>query len=331
MNTILSNCLPPAKTRLGLDLGALLLAVVVTGCGGGGSAATSIATAPLPAATSAPPIVASPSAPSWGGHFVGSVRIADAYYFADALLTVDGSVRLYIGGPVAASGMPGTLQSKTARYSQFVGNVEVRGNEANGVGAMVANGCSPPYILLGECGDNVLGNVHIIVQSGDNRLLQGEIVLNANSRTLKQNGATHTLFLDMRDWNGGFAVPTFSQTPQGLYQEELAEFAVGTDTTISVDRDGKMFFESAASGCIGNGIIAPRADWRLSVYVLIYEVTLRIDNCQGPYERLNGSFAGLATWSIMELWDSDLVLRFWLTEQGWPNSKVPLMLSARPL
>ena len=58
---------------------------------------------------------------------------------------------------------------------------------------------------------------------------------------------------------------------------------------MSVDGAGRIFFQSAHSACTGNGTLAPHRDGVFNVY----DVTLTIDNCGGPYAYLNGEYEGL--------------------------------------
>lgn len=288
----------------------LLLAQTVAGCGGGGSAATPSATALPSVATTPPPVVASPSAAGWGGRYVGTAKIADRYYFADALLTADGSVSLYVGGEVAASEAPsgsGALQTtKPPDFSQLVAQVAIRGIEATGNAVSVS-----------DRGAVMAGNIRIVVQS---ERLQGEIQLSTSTAAL-------TLLLDMQSWTGSYVLSAKQQSLQGLYQEQLAGFAVGTDTIVSIDLAGRLFFQSATSGCTGNGTVRPHLDGLFNVY----DVTLSIAGCKPAYGYLNASYQGLASTSPSNYWAYDSVLRIWLTEQSWEMPTGAIMMSARRL
>ena len=66
-----------------------------------------------------------PARRSATGAIVGTVTIGDTDYFGDALLTEDGAIRLYVGGPGTSSG---AIQGRTlGGTAQFVGNVELFG------------------------------------------------------------------------------------------------------------------------------------------------------------------------------------------------------------
>jgi len=81
-----------------------LLLAGLGACGGSGSGASAIPPSAGPSTTPAslPSTPASaPSAQAWGGHFIGTVTIGDVDYYGDALLTSDGAIRVYVGGPYA--------------------------------------------------------------------------------------------------------------------------------------------------------------------------------------------------------------------------------------
>jgi hypothetical protein len=65
-----------------------------------------------------------------------------------------------------------------------------------------------------------------------------------------------------------------------------------------------LFFQSAHSGCIGNGTLAPHLDGEFA----IFDVTLTIASCNAPYNYLNGEFEGLATTNASSIWDYDSLL-----------------------
>ena len=154
---------PVAHILLGLLLAQALAACGGSGSGGGsdadtGSVAPPVATTPVvatPPPSAAPPSESPPSAmpptvpPARGmsrhGRFVGKVTIGETAYFGDALLTVDGAIRLYVGGPYAPSGV---IQGRTPEGSaQVVGTVEVHGDQVSGTGVVIGQGCSGPQVV----------------------------------------------------------------------------------------------------------------------------------------------------------------------------------------
>jgi hypothetical protein len=113
--------------------------------------------------------------------------------------------------------------------------------------------------------------------------------------------------LELTPWNNYYVIPARLELLAGQYMEELAEFAFDGDVTISVDPAGQLFFQSARSGCIGNGALAPHLDGKFNVF----DVTLTIESCNAAYAYLNGAYEGLATTTPSTYWDYDSLLRIW--------------------
>src|SRR5687768_15384906 len=73
------------------------------------------------------------------GRFIGIVRIRNIDYFGDALVTDDGRMRLYVGGPYATSD---SLQVTRAHGAmQFVGTIDLRNGAMFGSGVILVEGC----------------------------------------------------------------------------------------------------------------------------------------------------------------------------------------------
>ena len=70
----------------------------------------------------AAPAVRSATGDAWQGRYVGTVTIGDVQYFGDAILTADGLIRLYVGGPYDDSGV--LPQIVPAASAQLVGTVQ---------------------------------------------------------------------------------------------------------------------------------------------------------------------------------------------------------------
>src|SRR5690606_38806944 len=67
---------------------------------------------------------------------------------------------------------------------------------------------------------------------------------------------------------------------------------------VSSDRADRIFFQSTATECIGNGTLAPHAEGQYVVHV----VSVLVESCAKGFEHLNGTYSGLATW-IREWWE----------------------------
>jgi hypothetical protein len=284
-------------------LSELLLASLLAACGGGGEGvgapASSQAAVSPPAAPNAPP----PAFP-WTGHFVGTVEVAGQLLFGDAYLTTDGSVRLYIGGPYTDSG---ALQKTVpARSEQLVGSLSVSGDRARGAGLILGQQCDSaahsPFCDAPASADMSMSLTPGIVAGINVQDIEGQIQAAASS-------GSETWLLHLSPW-GPFQPLTVSKAQ---FKELLAEFASGGDTVIVFDDTGAMFFQSAHSGCVGNGMISNSV------------ATLTIDNCNGAFAYLNGEYSGLATSESSSLWDYDSLLRVWLSKS--PGAATPAALT----
>ena len=279
-----------------LVLGFVLVQALV-GCGGGGNGQGA------PAVTNvAVPAVPSESGDAWQGRYVGTVTIGDVNYYGDALLTADGLIRLYVGGP---GGNDGTIQETVpAGSAQLVGTLHGQTNQISGDGLVFGQECavSAPIRFCAEVGH---ANISIGVVSDSPVDIQGQILVTTSA-------GTETWSLDLGSWPNYYTLPA---TPAGLaghYQEALAEFSTNGDTIISMAADGSLFFQGAGSGCMGNGQSRPH----LAGAVSVYDVSLSISGCQAPYDYLNRTFSGLASVSPSDYWDYDTVLRMWLSQDA---------------
>lgn len=276
--------------------GGLLLG----GCGGGdGQSAVPASTtrsAPAPS-----PVATPKTGDAWQGRYVGTVTIGGVQYFADAMLTADGLIRLYLGGPYADDGLiPQTVPSSSA---QLVGTLQEQTNQISGDGLVFGQQCgaSDPIRFCAEIGH---ANISIAVSSADSSdVIQGNILVTTSA-------GAETWSLDMYAFSNYYVdLPAAQGGLVGNYQEELADFAVSGDTIISIDAEGVLSFQSASSGCTGNGQLRPH----LNGAVNVYDVALTITGCNAQYSYLNSTFAGLATTSPSDEWNYDSNLRMWLS------------------
>lgn len=291
-----------------------LLLIALSACGGGSNDQSSV---PVPPPTSQsapapPPKVTPESGDAWQERYVGTVTIGGVQYFGDAILTADGLIRLYVGGPYDDDGLlPLTVPASSA---QLVGTLHGEANQISGDGLVFGQDCaaSNPIRFCAEIGQ---ANISIAVVPVDPfasifASLQGKILVTTSAGTETWSldmGAFSNYYIDLPATKGGLA---------SKYQEELADFALSGDTIISIDAAGVLFFQSASSGCTGNGQVRPHLDGAVNVY----DVSLTISGCNAPYNYLNSTFDGLATSSPSDEWNYDSYLRMWLSQ---PNPNVP--------
>ena len=292
-----------------LPASAVLIAVQLLASCGGGSPADQPVTVASPPPTGAPS--STPSAHS-GGRFIGTVKIADKTYFGDALITVDGTVRLFVGAPGSYDG--GLQTYKPSVSEQFVGTVTLQGTAASGTGVVMGQYCAGFQLPGPYCGKNAPAEIHLSLGSTD---LQGDVQVAAT-------GAPEWI-LDLGYWPNYYELPTGSLA--GEYREDIAEFSTNGDTIINIDSNGSLFFQSVSSGCVGNGLVHSHLDGRYGVY----DISLTLANCKPPYTHLNGEYAGLAADSAGNYWDYDDELRIWVSSTTAGPAAPALTMLATPL
>jgi len=299
-----------------LCLGLLGALRVLAGCGGGSSGGSrGEGAVSSPTRSGAPPAV---SGDAWQGRYVGTVTIGGVQYFGDALLTADGAIRLYVGGPYADDG---TLQmSVPAGSAQLVGTLRAQADQLVGTAVIFGQDCAaaPASRFCRQMGR---GEISVAFVSGS---IQGDIAVATD------DGA-ETWSLDLGNWNNYYVLPAVTAYLAGHYQETLAEFTLDGDTIVSIDANGALSLQSANSGCTGNGTLRPHLDGAVNVY----DVSLVIESCIAPYDYLNSTYTGLATTSPSSYWDYDTVLRMWLSRPDPDGSssapQAALMMSGEPL
>jgi hypothetical protein len=304
---------------MGRLLVGLLFAQTMAGCGGagangGGASVSPVSAGPVPAPPASPP-----AAQAWGGHFFGTVTIGGTGYYGDAILTSDGAIRLYVGGLDNNGGAIQFIRPESSE--QFVGSLEVHGDQASGSGVIIGQQCAPPHDHVGFCGENATGEIHVAqyaVTSGYGIGIQGEIRVTAND-------ATETWSVDLVPLVSSDGPKAYTASLVGQWQEAVAEFAPDGDVVVSVDPSGQWFFQSASSGCVGNGTLAPHLDGQFDVF----DVTLTIASCKPPYDYLNGVLEGLATTTPSSLWDYDSNFRAWLSKPDGAPSQAAVTMLAR--
>jgi hypothetical protein len=292
-------------------LAVLIVPTVLTlaGCGGSGSE-------PQPAAQAPPPVAGpAPAIDPWTGRFIGTVTIGGEAHFADALLTQDGEVRMHLSVTGLWSGALGSTRNPGA--VQFAGQFTVQQDTIAGGGQVLGEGCVDP------------GNGRFCDAPGS-----GEISLrfNPNRRTSDLEGELRVATtagveiwpVVLEPWHLYYDMPTKQGDLRGAWTELMAEFVADGEAIISVDNLGNLFFQSAETGCTGNGSVAPHLDGRFTVH----DLALTVASCGGVYAYLNGEYQGLATLSPTNYWGYDAALRAWLTKESGSASPAAMTMWA---
>lgn len=302
---LLTLVIVSARTRR--HICPLLAAVTLAACSGGsGSGAP---TSPPPA--SSPPATSPPADGVSSGYFSGYV----GGIYAEALVTEDGEVRMWMDYAVLCSSSPGEFRSM-----QFIGSMErhVDGS-AVAIGVLVGEGNGP--VWNGEppfCGSGL--SAEVLLEQIYGGRMDGRLRLPA--------------WAGVRDVDVYMTWPTrtyvthaaTAENAAGIYLEELAGFATAGDTVVTVDGSGAIFFQSADSGCVGNGTLVARGDGKYNVY----DVDLQISECKEQFAHYNRSFAGLGTRSIGDWdWGDWLVLMLDSSERDMPQIALTMWSSRR--
>lgn len=241
---------------------------------GGGNPSAAPPVTPPP--SSGPPVV---SIPATHGYFAGGIEGV----YAEALLTVDGLIRIFVDGIPGASDTPGSRQ--------FVGHLEFADGEAHGNGMIYTQGCDRRSESTVACGGVLPADITITAATR-NELL-GELML-----------AGGDVWSFSMAWpTATYLEPATFEFASGQYSDSKADAAISA--VISVDGTGRIFFQSPESGCVGNGSLAPHGDGMFNVY----DVTMVIDSCAIGHEANNGHFEGFATRTIGDdFWGDWLVV-----------------------
>jgi hypothetical protein len=282
----------------------LLLAQLMLGCSSDDSAAPAAAARSSSDSTE-------PTGAGLDGHgrFIGTVSIGNVSYFGDALLTVDGKVRLYIGDPYVADGV---LQAaRPSASAQVIGAVDQRGVGHGIVAGQTCTATTSDWF----CSEAATAEIELAETQGG---VAGRI-------TVRTRSGADAWTLSLSNWENYYVLPARVPDLAGLYRELLAEFAVGDDTIMRIDHDGRMFFQSARSGCTGNGFLTPHLDGRFAVY----DVRLSIGGCDAAHAVMNGDFEGLASESASSYWNYDSMLRIWVSRGAGTGSEAITMLGSR--
>lgn len=231
------------------------------------------------------------------GRLVGRVTIDGQDYGVSGLMTGEHDFRLNIealsgGSPVLEPGL-----------GQMLGTFSFTGTRATGIGTLIGEGCalqSPNRF----CGTATRISIEVTktgawIDEGSSGVVR---VATANGDEVWP--------LHLAYWGGraGFD-PSFLSQLGGVYELRQAEFVQAGGAIMSVDSDGRLFFQSADTGCVGNGELSGHRNQDRN----LYRVRLKIEGCAGSFAHLNADFEGLSTLESLTPWGYDFgVLNFWV-------------------
>jgi hypothetical protein len=253
------------------------------------------------------------------GRYIGTVTIGGQQLFGDAIVTVDGAVRLYVGGLYDAGG---ELQftRPAGGSAQFVGHVaSSSGGSGSASGLVIGQGCTDPQVVH-LCSGVATGEMTFTISAVSGWAVDATL---SGAVHVATSAGEETWLLDLGRWGNYYLMSASPGDMSGQYREELAEFATGDDTVLSIS-GSQLQFQSANSGCTGNGTLTPHLDGAF----FVFDVTLDIGNCNATYARFNGRFEGLASATAGNVWDYDTVLRMWLSKPDGTEPQVALTMLA---
>jgi hypothetical protein len=270
-----------------LELGVLM--IVGSACGGGGGG---VGNSPPPTGGTGPPVGAvTPLFEEDGhGHFFGQITVAGTIYYAEALITVDHQVKVYVGGPANAladwqSGA-GTPEDffHPVESMLFVGTIDtISRASASGSGAVIGQICDSSAARF--CDKPATAAVSLRVNSASS-----QATLTGHLAVAIGGGAEESWAIELQHDDVYYTVA--ADLPEtGLFEERLAPFAQAEEMLLELEPGGLVSFSSANSGCAGTGTLQPHHDGQYNVY----DVQLRITGCNTRFAYLNSEFEGLAT------------------------------------
>ena len=171
----------------------------------------------------------------------------------------DGRVLRRVGDPVSA---------------QVVATFTVAGATASGGGLLLGHAC-PPNDQRTFC--HLAAPVQLSFTTGTRA---GRVLEGAFSVTLDAGEQAWSLVLYYADRL--YLEPATLESVEGSYVEQFSEVAPGEQMVATVDANGRLFFQSAVSGCVGNGALAPHLGGAYNVY----DISLTIENCGAEYGSL---------------------------------------------
>lgn len=272
-----SFCIGISKLACQL-LGGLLVVQPLSGCmGSSGNNDNAPVINRIP-----PPDPGPPDDPWLGGYYNGTATNVDGEHFVEALVLKDGTLRMTIGGSWQGTGS-----------LQFVGHFQTDGDHADGDGIVIGQDCwnSTPSHFCGMAVPAVVGLTEPAssLEYDQRPVLSGDLTVTADE-------ASDNWTLDLRlGARIGFFYSNLWRDMNGVYGDysydtsDLAAF--GSDLVVNVDHLGQVFFQSAQTGCVGNGSLSLYGDGTSN----ILSASLLVENCGEDRASMNGALEGLAS------------------------------------
>jgi hypothetical protein len=265
-----------------------------------------------------------PVAPVGHGHFRGTATIGDGKFHAEALVTIDHQIRIFVGGPVTEGGAPmsgGGLSGDLLNPEdslQFGGSWRQVGQQRSGEGYIVGQACAAtnPGRFCGITATWAEFSITDVSSEG----LAAEIRVDTGD-------GDETWYFDLSAWSAYYRNKASPDGLSGVYENQLAQFASADNIIIRVDDSRRLFFQDGTSGCTGNGTASPYLDGAYN----LFEVRLTVENCDAEHAVLNTEYFGLAAETQNGYWDYDSWLVMIVAAPSWDYSLAAITMYARRL
>jgi hypothetical protein len=202
----------------------------------------------------------------------------------------------------------------------LAGHYTFSGRSAVGTGVLIGEGCGLPSAGA-FCGRETTIRIEVTKTGVALDLGSAGVI-----RVATQNGET-TWPLRLGYWGGrpGFDVVMLGS--RGVFELHQAEFVGTSRVLMTIYEDGRTFFQSADTGCMGNGLISAYRN-RMD----LYGFELEIRGCTGSFSYLNTDFEGLGLRESLTPWDYDFsVISLWLSTPPGAPSPAAITLWADPV
>jgi len=243
------------------------------------------------------PVLAETDAPE--GYYAGSVIIDGDGRTAEGLISADGLIRFRLQGP---------------DILQFAGSAQLQGNELVGSGVLIGENCGMSRAGL-FCSASAPATISLRLNRPDRPWqLRGTIGYDLpGTRVAAQLSMTWASQTSGTDGPR----PASDRIVAGLYDIDPFNAAITlnssaiSDASLSIDGQGRLFFQSPSTGCTGNGTIGLHSEGHFTAY----DIALSIAGCSESFGFLNTEFEGLATgyYRIYDPFDFVTWMSAWLT------------------
>lgn len=268
---------------------AMLAVLFAAGCSSdlddGPPQPTADSSGAIPIVAPPPPVI--PVSERVQGYFYGNISVEDDSLRAEAVISADGDVRLFLFDPAASDGETADGAPQKDERMQFFGRLQLADDGLSGSGLVTGEVCVPTRRSR-FCGEPAPAFARFTLMPGF--ALAGEIDVTVGD-------AVETWWLQLDKWRW-YSVYSPDTLPSGIYHGAFVRVSDQQELIVDIDRDGRLFFQDAMSGCTGNGSVRSRENGA----GIVFDIDFSVAACAAPFEDLNTDYSGLAA-TILDGWD----------------------------